>query len=480
MKKYFLRNHRYMSYFSFIALFLLFCAEIMYASPYAASWDQVDFALALERYDLLAMQPHFPGYPYFILGGMLVHAFIANPARALSILNIVLLCSASVPIFLLAKKYGAKEAAWPITVLVQSTSYVTLIGSQPMSEGAALAVLWWYMWAVERAYARVTWSAHLLALFFFGLLLGIRLSYAPFAVALIFLWWADWKMHQRVRRLFFLAAAALLFQLIWVIAVALTEGGLHSFLKLALSFTNGHFQEWGGTVSNDHEAFWQRASRFLFYNLIWAGVSSRTAMLLVFYLFAFIAAICLQRRFSFPRWFLVSVASYFVWALFAQNIEKPRHIIPLIHFGLFYIWLRFFYKSFPYQRLLALIVIITQMMVGTLNIREQALRLPASYQLAYDMEKKEESFVLYTWEEARVLEYLHADFPYEQALHFSFFLQHKANYKHVKIYLTDHVVKGFEMQGIPLAGHLRKVKTYRSSTLADPVYGNITLYEWID
>ncbi len=70
---------------------LLVGAGLYWASPYAATWDEVDFALALRRYDVLAMQPHFPGYPYFVLGGMAVHAFIANPAKALSILN-VLVC----------------------------------------------------------------------------------------------------------------------------------------------------------------------------------------------------------------------------------------------------------------------------------------------------------------------------------------------------------------------------------------------------
>ncbi|MBB5324624.1 hypothetical protein HNQ34_001721 [Anoxybacillus tepidamans] len=481
MRKYFLGNHRYMSYFGLTALFLLFCAEMKYASPYAATWDQVDFALALDRYDLLAMQPHFPGYPYFILGGMLVHAFVENPAKALSIFNVLMLWSASIPMFLLAKKYGATEMAWLVTVLVQSASYVVLIGSQPMSEGAALSVLWWYVWAVEQARERKTWQAHLLSLILFGLLLGIRLSYVPFAIALAFLWYEDWKQHRSIRRLFGLVAAALAFQLIWVMGIAQTEGSLYGFLKLAFSFTNGHFQEWGGTVSNDQQPLWQRIGRFLFYNIIWIGISSRTMILLVLYLFVFIWAFYSTRAFPFPRWLFAAIVAYGVWALFAQNIDKPRHVIPLVHFALFYGWLRYFYRNTStYKRLLALIVMIAQIMIGTLYIREQALHLPATYQLAYDLQKKDEPFVLYTWEEARVLQYLRADFPYQEALRFSFFLQHQANYTHAKIYVTDHVVKGFQAQGVSLDRRLRKVKTYRSNTLADPIYGEITLYEWMN
>ncbi|MBA2871673.1 hypothetical protein HNQ85_001948 [Anoxybacillus calidus] len=162
--KHFLGNKRFMSYFcTFIgvsALSLLFYVEYQYASPYAATWDQVDFALALNRYDLLAMQPHFPGYPYFILGGMIVNSFIENPAKALSIFNVFMMLSATIPNFLLAKKYYESDIAWIITCLLM------LIVTQPMSEGAGIAVLWWYLWAVQMTRERLILSFHLLSLFF--------------------------------------------------------------------------------------------------------------------------------------------------------------------------------------------------------------------------------------------------------------------------------------------------------------------------
>ncbi|MED5051078.1 nucleoporin-interacting protein [Anoxybacillus rupiensis] len=481
MKKYFLGNHRYMSYFGFLALVLLFGIEIYYASPYAASWDQVDFAFALDRYDLLAMQPHFPGYPYFVLGGMLVHSFVANPAKALSVFNVMMLASASVPIFLLATQYSSKEKAWIVTVLVQSASYVVLICLQPMSDGAALAVLWWYLWAIERAKTRLSWHAQLLSLFVFSLLLGIRLSYASFALAFAFVWYEDWRKYRKISRLLLFIFLAAMFQSIWIIGVAMTEGGLMSFIKLAFSFTNGHFQEWGGTAATDQQSLWERTSYFLFHNMVWIGLSSRTFVLLTIYIALFVWTFYSVRRFSFPRWLLICVFMYGIWALFAQNIEKPRHALPIVHFLLFYGWLRFLDRGMPtYKKLFALAVLVIQLVVGTWNLREQALHLPATYQLAYDLQQRKERFVLYTWEEARVLEYLRVTFPYEQALHFSFFLQHQTNYPHAKIYITDHVVKGFQSQGVLLTGHLRKIKTYDSSKLADPVYGKITLYEWKD
>lgn len=477
MRQYFLGNHRYLSYFGVFLLFLSTGVEIMYASPYASTWDEVDFALALERYDLLAMQPHFPGYPYFIFGGMIVHSFVENPAKALAIFNILLLASANVPLFLLARKYGKEETAWLVVALVQSASYIMLIGSEPMSEGAALAVFWWYVWAVERAHERLTFWRHILPLFFFGILLGIRLSYLPFAVALFCLWYSDWKQHRKWRRIVLFALIASALQLVWIVAVASTEGSILSFLKLALSFTNGHFQEWGGTVSSDTMPFWQRTIRFFAYNILWIGIASQSAVLLGAIGWMFLAS---DRSNRLSRTFLLTMAAYLVWALVAQNIDKPRHILPFAQGTLFYGAVHYLARNDSLRRRLFICgMIVIQLLVGTSHLR-QAQQLPATYQLAYDLQKEKESFIVYTWEEARVFDYLHVAFPYEEALHFSFFQQHRANFSHTKIYLTDHVVQGFRAQGVPIDDHLRKIKTYHSSTLADPVYGNITLYEWTD
>ncbi len=66
-----------------------------------------------------------------------------------------------------------------MTALVQSLSYVMLIVSQPMSEGSALALLWWYVWSLERALHSDRVHVQWLPLLLFSIMLGIRLSYIP-------------------------------------------------------------------------------------------------------------------------------------------------------------------------------------------------------------------------------------------------------------------------------------------------------------
>lgn len=454
-------------------------AALYWASPYAATWDEVDFALALERYDLLGMQPHFPGYPYFILGGMAVHTAIANPAKALSVLNVLVLLSAVFPLVWLLRRNVSLPAALLAALAVLSSSYVLLAAARPMSDGAALGVLWWYMWAVEWAHRQTTWKAQLLPAALFSVLMGVRLSYAPFGAALLFLWYEDWKTHRRLGRVAASVLVAALFQFIWVAAVAATEGGLWPFFKLGFAFVVGHFSDWGGTAAASPLPFWERVCRFVLDNFLWTGMASRNAWLLAAY--AVVGAIAWRAgRLGLPRPLVVSALLYAVWALFGQNIDKPRHLLPLVHFALFYVWGRFLAAPKAWRLALAAGVVLLQSAIGIGLLHEQAKTPPAVYQLADDLRDKPQPFVVYTWEETRVLDYLNVPFPHKDVLHFSFFLQDKENYRHAAIYMTNHVVQGFEAQGIDVSRHVRKVKTYRSSLLADPVYGTITLYEWVD
>ncbi|TXK86456.1 nucleoporin-interacting protein, partial [Parageobacillus sp. SY1] len=140
-------------------------------------------------------------YPYFVLGGMFIRTFVDNPAKALSVFNIVTLFSATIPIVLLLKKHFSTSMSLFISTLLQSASYIMVIAGQPMSDGAALAVLWWYFWSIELARKRDAWWIQLLPLALFSLLMGIRLSYAPFAVAILFLWYEDWKKHRSAFRI---------------------------------------------------------------------------------------------------------------------------------------------------------------------------------------------------------------------------------------------------------------------------------------
>ena len=455
---------------SIIVLFTVCVSYFVYASPFAATWDEVDFALALDRYDLLAMQPHFPGYPYFIFGGMLIHSFVHNAAKALAIWNGLLMMSATIPIYLLAKAYVEKKYALFMTALVQSLSYVMLIVSQPMSEGSALALLWWYVWSLEQALRSDRVHVQWLPLLLFSIMLGIRLSYIPFGVGILYVWW---KRRYRLKQLLLYSLAAVAFQFIWISAVAATEG--EGFWQLAFSFVTGHFTQWGGTVSTDEAPFWQRVYMLIFYNIIWTGMAKQSVWLLSCF---FILFLMTWKHIFLPNLYRLLLLTYFLWALFAQNIEKPRHILPIVIIVSFFLFTTPLQSTSRLRLAVMLALLVSQTVIGIQGVNHQATQLPATYQLAYDFEQKEQPFILFTWEETRVLEYLRVSFPHERVFSFHVFQRDKAAFSHAKVYVTDHVVKGFQVQGIDVRPYIRPIRTYESSLLSDPVYGRITVYEW--
>ncbi|WLR56139.1 hypothetical protein LC048_04100 [Mesobacillus subterraneus] len=471
---------------SSLAILYIFTIQLSSLNPFVSSWDQVDFTLAMDRYDLRAMQPHFPGYPYFIFGGMLVNFLADTPNQALVLFNVLIYASSILPVFLLARKYVPGVDAFLIASAIYTASYPLIIVNQPMSEGAALAAFWWYFWSIIAAESRPAGKWMLLPLLLFSVLLGIRLSYMAMGIGLVYLLYRKWaKREIALGGVIKYVVIAILFQFIWVGGLIISEGGLGNFLELAFGFTGGHFQEWGGTSVSNELSIWARLKAFLFTNILWWGIFSRTTVLMVLYIVISILIFLQASRSKVYKDSSVLLGTllllaYGVWALFAQNIDKPRHILPLALLIVFLGLTVFFTKrTGAYAGFLIVVVIIAQVIISSGYVQKQAAIEPALYQLANYMEKQPEEFVLYTWEETRVLQYLDVPYPHKRIYTYKIFLHDKGLYKGKTIFLTNSVVEGFRSQGFNPEGKLEKVRTFSSDEIFDPVYHEIILYKWI-
>ena len=56
-------------------------------SHWLDDWDSVNFALALDDFDVMRHRPHPPGYPLYIAAGKLAHVFVADHAAALTLVS---------------------------------------------------------------------------------------------------------------------------------------------------------------------------------------------------------------------------------------------------------------------------------------------------------------------------------------------------------------------------------------------------------
>lgn len=463
----------------------MFLSQVANLNAFASTYDQVDFALALERYDLLSMQPHFPGYPYFILGGYLVHLWVQDKAASLTLFNILLYTSAIFPMYKISRVHFSGAISVLVATLTYCSGFVVLMVNQPMSEGSAIAVLWWYVWSIHVAWKKQSFWSQVIPLFLLSILLGIRLSYLPFSSGVLYLLNKLWKIKQlQLKDMVPLGILTVLFQLLWVSGVALTEGGFVSFMKLALSFTSGHFHEWGGAATSVDRSFFSRMYQLIIENIGWTGIGIRSLILIS--MFAVIL-VCFFRAFSWKRvksnnlfqLLTILIVVYFVWVLLAQNVEKPRHIIPLITLGTFCLFAVVFSRwKTNLMIAFSLLLLSVQTYRTTLLLKEQVTELPATYQLGAYLENHTEPFVIYAWEESRVFTYLDTSFPHKEINTYSKFLHDQSYYKNQDILLTNSVLEGFMSQGVDLTDKVEVVEEFSSNSLFDPVYHHIILYRW--
>jgi len=482
-------------YLLFLVIVLLFVIghRFLYAGNYAATWDQVDFALSLNRFDLSMMQPHFPGYPFFVLGGMLFESWIKDPILSFAFFNKLMLGLSAIPMYGIARRYLSRSNSLLAVITWQVIPYWNVLSSIAMSDIAAVSILWWYFWSIFVALDRPSYRYQLLPLLFYSLLLGTRLSYIAFGIVLLGLWWIDTRRVKagrktRALRLLSLSLFAVLFQLVWITALVITEGSLDRFISLALSFTGGHFTEWGGAITEDSNSIFERLIKLLGYNLIWVGLAVESKLLMILVIAALLFAVATRTPFKHggsQRVFLilmaVSALSYLLWALLAQNIDKPRHIAPLLLFIGFWVAVSFARGTpHPLKKVFVVLVLVLSFIEGTVLMKQQEVQIPATYQLVDYVQDQEKQYpiVVFGWEETRVMDYLQVNFPYQKVLTYELFLQRISDFGQRRILLTDHVLEGFKMQGVAVVGLVKKEKEFLSNALFEPGYHRIRLYEW--
>ncbi|GGD03179.1 nucleoporin-interacting protein [Pontibacillus salipaludis] len=462
-----------------ICLVLIVFARAHYSSAFARSWDAVDFALGVQSFNLLDMQPHFPGYPYFILGGMLMDNFVNDPALALSVWNSVLSLSSIIPMWLIYKRYLPMSRAIMAVALSQSIPFLNIIIASPMSEGMAYTVMWWYIWSLVLALEKGKYSFDLLSLLLFSILMGVRLSYLPLSIGILIIWYKRWK-EKGGTHVLEQAGVAIIFQLFWVYPLVLSVGGIGSFEYIATEFVKGHFTGWGGSIATEEDPFFIRAITFLWGNILWVGLSLKTVIILLLYSTLVFYNVYRPLNLSYHKLWWSLLMAYTVWAFFAQNVDKPRHILPVVVILIAVFLMRSLQSRSRGVLWISTILLIVQTILSIQYVEKQATELPATYQLAQYIERQSEPLKIYTWEEERVLQYVGVSKAFEKVQTYALFEQNARSQraKGKTVYVTERVVRGFSQQGVDTSS-FTPVKQFDSDNIFDPIYSDITLFKWI-
>lgn len=118
-------------------------------TPVVYNWDSVHYLLALDRYDILAHQPHPPGSYYYILLVRAVRLLTREPHAALLLISAFSGAGYVLVLYRLGKELGGSAAGWLAAVTAATAPLFWFYGSVGLNygptgvltAGAALACL---------------------------------------------------------------------------------------------------------------------------------------------------------------------------------------------------------------------------------------------------------------------------------------------------------------------------------------------------
>lgn len=478
-----------------IIALLALCFRLPFLASGPGGWDDIDFALGMKQYDLTTMQPHFPGYPVYMVAAFVAGRIIENPYLALSSLSALASALAVFPLYSIVHSYSGPRAAIAVALLWAIAPLSVVLGTQPLSDsfGTLLAVLLVAssMRTLDRSRKERSRALYLIMSgICLGLLYGVRVSYLAFCAVPL---WAGLMYGKDTRRWSDVVYAILCVFLVsfsWTYAMAVNVGSIRGLWQMALAFTGGHFSDWGGTYTGGNAI--ERLGYWLGRQWLAAGlgtpwpgqhwISWSVAGLFILSVWGW-SVRCKRRELQIGKrgrefvLLLMWGVPYGLWAFFAQNVDKPRHILPLL---ILLLWLTASgLLTFRHAGKYMLAVLVCCMLiVSWTQVRDQRENSSPTVQLAkYAASYLPTSAVVYTYEEERIMHYLHPEIETVRLRKWEDFKTSvfSRRVSPESVFLTNSVLEGFKRPQI--WRYVRERARFTGNPWLYPTYHDITLYE---
>ena len=326
MRAHFISNQN-LYYFLFSCCLISRAATSIY---YIEDIDSLRFAFSvIDEYNILKLQPHFPGYVIFCFIVNLIYGITGSLGLSFSLIGgISTFTIIYFSLHLSELDIKSKTGSF-ITLLLFFNPIIWIMGNRYMPDLMGLAIL------LASFYFLTSKKSSMIHIgsFLSGILTGIRLSYFPFVV-IPYLYVA--YNHTKIVRLslFFIAGCLIgIIPLIWIT-------GFENLFYAGIKHTSGHFYDYGGTMFT--ETNWQLRIKYFLYTIwsdglggYWENRSNLTLVFsIIFILIIFTAfrnlkkVILTNKRLQL---LLLSTIIYGIWILLFQNIIfKSRHILPIV------------------------------------------------------------------------------------------------------------------------------------------------------
>ena len=384
-------------------VFLILCisSRLITSIYYIEDIDSLRFALAANEFDVTKQQPHFPGYPLYCYILNLLQFTIGNVGICFSFIGG---CSIFLIFYFLSKitkLFVVFKNDILLFLIVFTHPFLWIMSNRYMPDilglGLLLAATYFFLKGIK--------NPKLNYFIVFGLLLGaecgVRLSYIPFFIPIIFYAFNEIKNIGKIGVGFFLGVG------IWLLPFVF-DVGWDELLSIGMRNTKGHFLEWGGTVSSNSDSYFIRMAGF--FRSIWLegmvgwfpGRSILTISSSVIWLMivAFVATFLIKRKYSIGKFapILWCLLFYSIWIFFFQNIVyKPRHIIPFIPFILLIpIWLLSKYLKTLYTISIATLLLISNSIICANLVADHKEPSAISQSKDWIEKNKKENWIFYS------------------------------------------------------------------------------------
>jgi hypothetical protein len=195
-------------------------SRIPFRSHVLYHWDSVNFALALEHFDVRLHQPHPPGYFLYVMTGRLVNLWIGDANSSLVVISMIATGLAAISMFFLARAVWDWRHGLAAAFMLLSSPLFWVHGEVALSYMVEAALVCLIAWLCFRHLVR--WDERLwLSALVLGIAGGFRQNTMIFLVPLwlYVIWRYRWRRMVGALLVCFLACVA------WLGPMVLLSGG---------------------------------------------------------------------------------------------------------------------------------------------------------------------------------------------------------------------------------------------------------------
>ena len=313
------------------AYLLFFClaSRLLSSIYYIEDPDSLRFVLGVLDYDVSKMQPHFPAYPVFCFIAKVFYEVTGRYALSFSLIGGLATFAIIYFTLKIARLKVVESFGLALVFILFFNPLLWLMANRYMPDLLGVALCLSACFFVSKRNKMTAQIGFLIA----GLLLGVRLSYAPFVLPSLL--WCLWVSKDK----WWLLGAGIAGIAGWLIPLVYITGW-DALVTAGQVQTVGHFGEFGGTVSTEPdydfratkllEGLWADGFGLYWLERHWVTMGA-TIMLLG------MIATCWQdlaerfNKISLRNSLFWGCVLYLTWIFFFQNvIYKSRHVLPLL------------------------------------------------------------------------------------------------------------------------------------------------------